>query len=245
MRTLKLTLAYDGTNYVGWQRQINGLSIQQVIEEALAPLVGGNPPTVAGAGRTDAGVHALGQVASVHLDIDLAASAVQRALNVRLPYDIRVLGVVDATPGFHAQFHSTGKAYRYRIATTAVLSPFDRWFVWHAPGPRSIPAMQRAARQFLGRHDFASFQPAGSPVRDTVRTIERLSVRDAGGEIVIDVEGDGFLRHMVRTVAGTLADVGSGARDPDSIRDVLAARDRRAAGQTLPAAGLTLVSVRY
>ena len=190
MRTLKLTVAYDGTNYVGWQRQTNGLSIQQVLEEAFAPLDDGEMRTMAGAGRTDAGVHALGQVASIHVDFDLAPSAVQRALNVRLPQDIRVLGVVDATPGFHAQFHSTGKAYRYRIATTAVLSPFDRWFVWHAPGPRNVAAMQRAAAQFLGEHDFASFQPADAPVRDTVRTIDRLSVRDAGGEIVIDVEGD-------------------------------------------------------
>jgi tRNA pseudouridine38-40 synthase len=245
MRTLKLTLAYDGTNYVGWQRQINGLSIQQVVEEALAPLVGDKPPTVAGAGRTDAGVHALGQVGSVHVDFDHPPSAVQRALNVRLPQDIRVLGVVEATPGFHAQFHSTGKTYRYRIATTAVLSPFERWFVWHAPGPRNVAAMERAASHFVGRHDFASFQPAGSPVRDTERTVERVSVRDAGGEIVIDVEGDGFLRHMVRTMAGTLVEVGGGARDPDSIPEVLAARDRRAAGPTLPAAGLTLVSVRY
>lgn len=245
MRTLKLTVAYDGTNYVGWQRQANGLSIQQVLEEAFAPLDDGEMRTMAGAGRTDAGVHALGQVASIHVDFDLAPSAVQRALNVRLPQDIRVLGVVDATPGFHAQFHATGKAYRYRIATTAVLSPFDRWFVWHAPGPRNVDAMQRAAAQFLGEHDFASFQPADSPVRDTVRTIDRLSVRDAAGEIVIDVEGDGFLRHMVRIIAGTLAEVGSGARHPHSIADVLAARDRRAAGQTLPAAGLTLMSVSY
>jgi tRNA pseudouridine38-40 synthase len=245
MRTLKLTLAYDGTNYVGWQRQSNGLSVQQILEEAFAPLADGQRRTIAGAGRTDAGVHALGQVGSVHVDFDLAPSAVQRALNVRLPADIRVLGVVDATPGFHAQFHSTGKTYRYRIATTAVLSPFDRWFVWHAPGPRNVDAMQRAAAHFLGERDFASFQPADSPVRDTVRTIDRLSVRDGGGEIAIDVEGDGFLRHMVRIIAGTLAEVGSGARDPDSVPEVFAARDRRAAGQTLPASGLTLMSVRY
>ena len=245
MRTLKITLAYDGTNYVGWQRQTNGVSVQQVLEEAFAPLVNDERRTIAGAGRTDAGVHALGQVASVHVDLDLAPSAVQRALNVRLPQDIRVLGVVDAMPGFHAQFHATGKSYRYRIATTGVLSPFDRWFVWHAPGPRNVAAMQKAAGHFLGEHDFASFQPADSPIRDTVRTIDHLSVRDAGGEIVIDVEGNGFLRHMVRIIAGTLAEVGSGARHPDSIADVFAARDRRAAGQTLPAAGLTLVSVRY
>jgi tRNA pseudouridine38-40 synthase len=245
MRTLKLTIAYDGSNYVGWQRQLNGLAIQQVVEDAFAPLVGGERRTIAGAGRTDAGVHALGQVASVHVDFDHAPSSVQRALNVRLPFDIRVLGAIDVTPGFHAQFHATGKSYRYRIATTTVLSPFDRWFVWHAPGARNVEAMQQAAERFVGRHDFASFQPADSPVRDTVRTIERLAVRDAGGEIVIDVEGDGFLRHMVRTIAGTLAEVGSGARHVDSISEVIAARDRRSAGPTLPASGLTLVSVRY
>ncbi len=124
---------------------------------------------------------------------------------------------MDVTPGFHAQFHSKGKSYRYRIATTAVLSPFDRFYVWHAPGPRNIPAMQQAAAHFVGRHDFGSFQPADSPIRDTVRTIDRLGVREASGEIVIDIEGDGFLRHMVRTIAGTLAEVGSGARQPDSI----------------------------
>ncbi len=134
LRTLKLTLAYDGTNYAGWQRQANGVAVQQLVEEAFAPLAGGAPPTVAGASRTDAGVHALGQVASVTIEIDLATAAVQRALNVRLPPDIRVTEVVDAAPGFHARHHATSKAYRYRMVTTPVLSPFDRWFVWHTAG---------------------------------------------------------------------------------------------------------------
>ena len=120
MRTLKLTLAYDGTNYVGWQRQINGLSVQQVVEEACASLAGGQPPTVVGAGRTDAGVHALGQVATVNLESDVPASGVQRALNTRLPDDIRVVGAVDAPPGFHARYHARAKVYRYRMATTPV-----------------------------------------------------------------------------------------------------------------------------
>lgn len=245
MRTLKLTVAYDGTNYVGWQRQTNGVAVQQVIEEAFAPLVGGAPPTVAGAGRTDAGVHALGQVASVSVDIDLSALAVQRALNVRLPPDIRVLGVVDATPGFHARFHAVAKSYRYRVVTTPVLSPFDRWFVWHAPEPKNLDRMRAAALRLLGRHDFASFQARGAAVRDTTRTLQRLDLSDAGGQIVIDVEGDGFLRHMVRAIVGTLAEVGTGLRTPESVDEVIAARDRRAAGATAPAAGLTLVGVRY
>ncbi len=247
MRTLKLTLAYDGTNYVGWQRQDNGISIQQVLEEAFLPLAGrdGRGPTVVGAGRTDAGVHALGQVASVTADLTLEPDAVLRALNVRLPADIRVLAVEDAVPGFHAQFHATGKAYRYRIATARILSPFHRWFVWHLPGPRDVEAMRRAAPHFIGEHDFASFQARGSSVTDTVRRVERLDIRETPDELVIDVAGSGFLRHMVRAIVGTLADVGSGLRAASTMPVVIAARDRQAAGPTAPAAGLTLVAVRY
>ena len=245
MRTLKLTLAYDGTSYVGWQRQENGLSVQQLVEEACAPLAGGVMPTVAGASRTDAGVHALGQVASVSAEIDLAPIAVQRALNVRLPLDVRVMAVEDAPPGFHARAFSTSKSYRYRIATGSVLSPFDRWFVWHHPVPKDVEAMRAAAVHFVGRHDFASFQAAGSAVRATVRTLHRLDVRECGGEIVVSVDGDGFLRHMVRAIVGTLADVGTGLRPALSMPGILEARDRRAAGVTAPASGLTLVAVRY
>jgi len=248
MRTLKLTLAYDGTHYAGFQRQVNGLAIQQVVEEAFAPLIGdatGRGPTVAAASRTDAGVHALGQVASVSVDLDLAASAMQRALNVRLPADIRVLGVVDAPPGFHARFHARAKRYRYRIVTTPVLSPFDRWFVWHAPGSRDVDAMRRAAARLLGRHDFASFQARGASIRETTRTLRQIDLEERGGEMVVEVEGDGFLRHMVRAMVGTLMEVGAGTRTPESMTGVLAARDRRAAGPTVPASGLTLLAVRY
>ena len=248
MRTLKLTVAYDGTNYVGFQRQANGVSIQQWLEEALAPLAGdpgGRGPTVAGASRTDAGVHALGQVASVNVMFDTAASAVHRALNVRLPPDIRVIGVVDAAPGFHARFHSKGKIYRYRVATMPVMSPFDRWFAWHAPGAKDVEAMRAAAAAFVGKHDFASFQGRGGTVRHTVRTIHRIDIREAAGEIVFEIEGDGFLRHMVRTLVGTLVEVGTGQRPVASMDEVLAARDRRAAGPTTPACGLTLISVRF
>jgi tRNA pseudouridine38-40 synthase len=247
MRTLKLTLAYDGTNYVGWQRQENGISVQQLIEEAFQPIAGrsGRGPTVVGAGRTDAGVHAIAQVASITTDLLLDPAAVQRALNVRLPADIRVLMVEDERRGFHAQFHATGKAYRYRIATATVLSPFDRWFVWHAPGPRDVDAMRDAARRLVGRHDFASFQARGSSVTDTIRRLHRVELIERPGELVVDVEGDGFLRHMVRAMVGTLADVGAGLRDPASMTAVLDARDRRAAGPTAPAAGLTLMAVRY
>jgi tRNA pseudouridine38-40 synthase len=245
VRTLKLTLAYDGTNYAGWQRQTNAVSVQQIVEEAFAPLVNGVAPTIAGASRTDAGAHALGQVASVNADIELTPLAVQRALNVRLPMDIRVLGVVEATPGFHARFHSVGKSYRYRIVTTPIVSPFDRLYVWHSPEPKRIELMREAAGHLVGKHDFASFQARGAFVRETVRTIERLELTESRGEIVLECDGDGFLRHMVRAIAGTLAEVGTGLRSPGSIRDILGARDRRAAGATAPACGLTLLSVSY
>jgi tRNA pseudouridine38-40 synthase len=245
MRTLKLTIAYDGTNYVGWQRQANGVSVQQVVEEAFAPLAGGVAPTVAGASRTDAGAHAAGQVASVNTDTPLPVTAVGRALNVRLPADIRVMSVEEAAPGFHARFHSVAKSYRYRIATAPVLLPFDRLFVWHAPEPKRIDWMREAASLLVGRHDFASFQARGAFVRETVRTIHRLELREAGAEIQLECEGDGFLRHMVRTMAGTLAEIGTGLRSPASMRDILQARDRRAAGATAPASGLVLLDVRY
>ena len=247
MRTLKLTIAYDGTDYVGWQRQANGISVQERVEEAFWPLLPGTerPPTVAGASRTDAGVHALGQVASVVAPIEIAASAVQRALNVRLPADIRIIGVVDATPGFHARHHAVGKAYRYRISTTPILSPFDWRYVWHSPERRDLDAMRRAAAALVGRHDFASFQARGASVRATVRTIHRIEIREGAGEIVVEVEGDGFLRHMVRAIVGTVAEIGSGIRTVESIGEMLEARDRQAGGLTAPPQGLTLVSVKY
>jgi tRNA pseudouridine38-40 synthase len=246
MRTLKLTLAYDGTNYVGWQRQINGLSIQQVLEEAFAPLLGDVPmPAMASAGRTDAGVHALGQVASLRVDLDLPADAIWRALNVRLPTDIRVLDVADMPLGFHARFDARGKAYRYRLATGPLVTPFDRWFVWHVPQRCDLAAMRTAAAALVGRHDFSSFQARGSATVDPTRTIRTLTIEPAENGLTIEVEGDGFLRHMVRTIVGSLVEIGSGTHQPAWMCEVLRARDRQAAGQTAPAAGLTLVRVSY
>lgn len=245
MRTLKLTIAYDGTNYVGWQRQDNGLSVQQVIEDALQPMCGDDVPVVMGAGRTDAGVHASGQVASVRVAFDHPANAVHRALNVRLPADIRVLAVEDAEPRFHARFDATGKSYRYRIATERVPLPFDRWFVWHMAQPCDVDAMRAAAPALLGRHDFSSFQARGSTVLDGWRTLERIQVERLGSEIHIEVDGDGFLRHMVRIIVGTLVDIGVGNRGVASMASALAAHDRQAAGRTAPPQGLTLLKIRY
>lgn len=247
-RTLKLRVAYDGTNYVGFQRQDNGVSIQQRLEEAFAAFAGGSedrPIVVEGAGRTDAGVHAIGQVASVRVPFDTAVDAIGRALNVRLPADIRVTAVEEAPAGFHARHGATAKHYRYAIVTAGLVSPFERWFVWHAPGNWRIAAMREAAGHLVGRHDFASFQARGASVKDTVRTIHRLDVLETSGRITIEVEGNGFLRHMVRAMVGTLMEVGGGQRTPGSLVEVLAARNRQAAGATAPACGLTLVSISY
>ena len=245
MRTIKLTLAYDGTEYAGWQRQQNALAIQQVVEDAFAHFTGGEPPTISGAGRTDSGVHALGQVASVNVDFEHSASAVMRALNVRLPDAIRVIGAVDAAPGFHARFHARGKSYRYRISRAPVASPFERLYSWHVPWPLDLAAMRAAAAHLTGRHDFASFQASGTLITETTRNLQQLDLVETGGELHVVAEGDGFLRHMVRIITGTLVEVGSGQRDAGSIPGVVAARNRDAAGRTAPPHGLTLVAVRY
>jgi tRNA pseudouridine38-40 synthase len=200
---------------------------------------------VSGAGRTDSGVHALGQVASVNVEFEHSAPAVMRALNVRLPEAIRVIGAVDAAPGFHARFHAKGKSYRYRIARTPVQSPFERRYAWHVPWPLDLDAMRTAAAEMAGRHDFASFQASGSAITATTRNLERLELQESGSELHVLAEGEGFLRHMVRIVAGTLVEVGSGQRDARSIPDMIAARNRDMAGKTAPPHGLTLVAVKY
>ncbi len=243
-RVIKCVIAYDGTAYQGWQRQADGPTIQAAIETALEPMVG-RPVTITGAGRTDAGVHALGQVASARLETTHDVAAIRRALNVRLPADIRILRVDEAPAAFHARFDAVGKTYRYRIVTSDVVMPSDRWFVWHHPGRWDAAAMREAATVLVGTHDFAAFQAAHSGVVETVRTISRLTVTPTDDGIVIEVSGDGFLRHMVRTIVGTLAEVGLGRRAPVWAGEVLASRRRDAAGDTAPAAGLTLVSVAY
>lgn len=245
MRTLKLTLAYDGTGYAGWQRQENAVAIQQVVEEAFSHFTGGTLTTISGAGRTDSGVHALAQVASVNVAFAHSASSVMRALNVRLPEAIRVIGAVDAPTGFHARFHAKGKSYRYRIARAPVASPFDRLYTWHVPWSLDLDAMRAAAAHLVGRHDFASFQASGTKITATSRALERLTLTESGSELHLAAEGDGFLRHMVRIITGTLVEVGAGQRDPGEIPGILAARAREAAGKTAPPQGLTLVAVRY
>jgi tRNA pseudouridine38-40 synthase len=245
MASFKLTLAYDGTNYVGWQRQASGTSVQGLIEGALAELEG-QSVTVHGAGRTDAGVHALGQVASFTLERPIDAGILLRAVNARLPPDVRVLSAAAVPEGFHARFSAIRKRYRYRFSDAAVLSPFERSYVWHVSGALNVGAMDEAARFLEGRHDFAGFASAGGATRSTVRTMISAKVRREPDALVIfEITGDGFLRHMVRAIAGTLAEIGHGRRLRESMDHVLASRDRAQAGPTAPARGLFLVEVEY
>jgi tRNA pseudouridine38-40 synthase len=247
MRTIKLTVQYDGTGYVGWQRQENGLSIQGLLENALSPIEG-TPVVVHGAGRTDAGVHALAQVGSVTIAARLDCGTLLRALNAVMPADVRVIGAEEMPAGFHARFSATGKIYEYRIVNAPLVSPFLHRHVWHVVPPLDIDAMREAAQSLVGHHDFASFQGAGSSVSSTERTVRRIEWQDGGGydlPLVMRVEGDGFLRHMVRTIAGTLVEVGLGRWPAGCVADILASRDRTLAGLTAPARGLFLVRVLY
>ena len=246
MPVFKLTLAYDGTGLVGWQRQTAGVSVQGLLEDACAEL-DGRPVAVAGAGRTDAGVHALRQVASLILERTLDPGTVVRALNARLPPAVRVLEALPMPDGFHARFDARRKSYRYRIANGPVLSPFERAYVWHVPAPvLNLGAMAEAATALEGAHDFKAFQGTGSEIHGTERELYLARVaREDTGVITVDLAGSGFLRHMVRNIVGTLVEVGRGRRSPAWVAEVLKAGDRALAGQTAPAAGLFLVSVEY
>jgi tRNA pseudouridine38-40 synthase len=243
-RNLKLTLAYDGTRFVGWQKQASGESIQGLLEDALSRLEGA-PVTAHGAGRTDAGVHAEGQVASARVTLAHDAATVVRALNAILPPDVRVNAVEDVAADFHARFSAREKSYRYQIANVAVMSPFVRAYAWHVPEPLDLAAMSDAAAALVGTHDFAAFQSAGSDVATTERTLTRSEFVDRGGLLAYEISGNGFLRHMVRAIAGTLVEVGRGWRPATDLQAVLAGRSRREAGATAPAHGLTLVKVEY
>jgi tRNA pseudouridine38-40 synthase len=266
--TFKIVLAYDGTDFVGWQRQASGTSIQGLLEEALRAL-DERDVAVHGAGRTDAGVHALAQVASFTLARAIRADIVLRALNARLPPSVRILDAVDVDPLFHARFAARAKTYHYRIWNGDVVNPFERGYVWHLAGAVNVDAMRTAALALIGRHDFAAFQAAGSATRTTVREITLCAIGTAAGaaggdgrlvpatagsamappcrgtSITVDVTGSGFLRHMVRTIAGSLVEVGRGRHEAGWLSQVLASRDRRRAGPTAPACGLFLVRVDY
>ena len=247
VRAFKLTVAYDGTAYAGWQRQPNVDTVQARIETALGEIEG-RDVTLHGAGRTDAGVHALGQVASIQIRRPIEGSRLLRALNAKLPGDIRVLRVETAPDSFHARYGARRKSYRYRINHAPVANPMERRFSWHVPVSLDMAEMNRAGAVLIGSHDFAAFQTASkaAAVSSTVRTIFDLRIRPEGdGMIALDVTGDGFLRYMVRTMVGTLVEVGRDLKPADEMAGILASLARDRAGPTAPPQGLFLVSVDY
>jgi tRNA pseudouridine38-40 synthase len=253
MPRFRLTLAYDGAPFVGWQRQAEGVSVQGLIEDALRRLAG-HAVSVVAAGRTDAGVHALGQVAAFSLERAIAPRTLVRALNFHLPREVRVLRAELVDPSFHARFDARSKLYRYQIWNGPAVPPMLRRYVWQVPGRLDVEAMAAASAQLVGRHDFAAFQSVGTDVPDTIRELfasevtvaEETDVDPAAGRLVRYVAcGDGFLRHMVRAIAGTLVEVGQGRRPADGMAALLRSSDRREAGRTAPPEGLCLVRVAY
>lgn len=248
-RWLKLTLAYDGANYCGWQWQPDRPTVQGALQDAWRTLTGEEPDFTA-SGRTDAGVHAEGQVVGVPTSSPAEPRRLLRGLNALLPEDVVVRRVEQAPAGFHATYDALRKTYRYQLHAGEAPPLFDRRYVWAwKAGALDAGLMGQGGRHLVGRHDFASFESAGSERASTVRTLLALSVTeraaDGGTRIDVTVTGDGFLYNMVRTIAGTLVEVGRGARPPEWVAEALAARNRAAAGQTAPAQGLVLVGVDY
>lgn len=245
MRTIKLTIAYDGTGYVGWQRQASGESIQGLLEGALSR-IDGRAVTVHGAGRTDAGVHATGQVASARVERAHDEATLLRALNANLPSAVRVFDVRAMPDDFHARFSATGKTYEYRIWNGDAVPPVLRLYTWHVPQPLDAALMQRAADAIPGEHDFGAFQGAGSTTHTSVRRVTSARwLTAADGSLVFEIDGEGFLRYMVRSLVGTLVEIGHRRRHPAHLASLLARPDRAGVGRTAPACGLFLVRVRY
>lgn len=257
MRTIKLTIEYDGTNYCGWQAQRHGVSIQALVRGAIATMTG-EEISLVGASRTDAGVHALGQVAHFKTRTSIPCDGFVRGINSMLPWDIRILDARDEHPGFHAINDARAKTYRYVIVAEPVASALNRYRSWHIRPPINAAAMQRAAAHLTGTHDFAAFKASGSQVRHAVRTITDLTVRRVrqgrcGSQLVpctatgiaVEVTGDGFVRHMIRNIVGTLVDIGIGRVSEEALPCILESRSRKKAGVCAPASGLYLVRVWY
>ena len=243
-KRIVLTIEYDGTNYSGWQAQDNARSIQGEIEKAIAEVFHQNI-RVFGAGRTDAGVHALGQCAHFDIDTDISGERFSYILNQKLDDDIRIRRSFETDESFHARKSAKGKHYRYVIYNARICNAIGRQYSWHVPYDIDISAMQEASGHFIGEHDFSAFRTVGSNIVGTVRTIYSLEVDKEGDYITIDVKGNGFLYNMVRIIAGTLIYVGEGKISPQDIDSIIASKDRTKSGITAPAKGLQLVEVLY
>lgn len=244
LRNVRLTLEYDGTGYLGWQAQARGSTVQTALEEAIRKILGKRSPVVA-SGRTNSGVHALAQVANVRGHFPMDDATLLRALNSMLPPEIAVTDVRTMPAAFHAQKDAIWKKYRYQIHNSDVKSPLAHRTSWHIIAPLDLKGMREAAGRLVGRHDFASFMAAHSAVKSSVRNVVSLEINRRGKTVVIEITADGFLRQMVRNIAGTLVEVGRGRIKPEMMRGILEAKDRRKAGPTAPPQGLFLVEAGY
>jgi tRNA pseudouridine38-40 synthase len=244
-KKFKLVIEYDGTAYHGWQRQKSDRSIQAEIEKALAVMTRQTVP-IAASGRTDAGVHALGQVAHFACETTIEPEAFFLGLNSLLPEDIVVKTCENVPADFHARYDARRKTYRYRILNRTAPTAIDNRYVWHIRQKLQIETMRAAAVHLTGRHDFKAFEGTGSPRTSTIRTVFRAQLdQEAKGGLVFEIEGDGFLRYMVRNIVGTLVEVGRGKITPSDFKSILESKDRTRAGATAPPRGLFLVAVEY
>ena len=244
MKRVGLVVAYDGTNYSGWQIQPNGITIQGVLNDALTDLLG-EKIEIMGASRTDAGVHALGNVAVFDTNTRIPGEKISYALNQRLPEDIRIQLSEEVEPDFHPRYCDSEKTYEYRILNRKFPVPTERLYSYFYHYKLDVDKMREATSYLIGRHDFASFCGSGAQVKTTIRTITSMDVWRDGDMVTIRVSGTGFLYNMVRILAGTLIGVGRGLIDPEEIPAMLEAKDRQAAGMTVPPQGLTLVKIDY
>ncbi|HEY5999057.1 MAG TPA: tRNA pseudouridine(38-40) synthase TruA [bacterium] len=243
-RNIRLLLAYDGTPFLGWQVQPQGPTIQSVLEDALGRITG-HATKVKGSGRTDAGVHALGQVANFHTASRMPPEAYVPALNSMLPPEVAVLAADEVEPAFDAQFSAVEKTYRYRVLNTRAKQPFEHNRSWQVPVDINVESIRSASSYLVGKKDFSSFRAAGCAASSPVRVMKNISISSDGGIITFELTADGFLRHMVRNIVGTLVEVGRGKFSTDEFSAILEARDRTRAGRSAPPQGLYLVRVVY
>jgi tRNA pseudouridine38-40 synthase len=245
MRNLKMTIEYDGSNYFGWQRQSGFITIQEILEEAIRKITQ-EKVTVNGSSRTDAGVHAINQVANFRTKSRIPEWNLLMGLNSLLPEDIGVKTLVETEEGFHSRYDAKGKVYHYKILNCPVRAPLLRNYSWFIYKPLNVENMTAAASKLIGTHDFSAFCASGCDVKNHIRNVvEARFKRDGDIMIVFTIEADGFLRHMVRNIVGTLVDVGMGNRPPSEVSWILKSGDRKNAGVTAPPQGLFLAEVRY
>ena len=241
---IKIVLEYDGSNFAGWQQQAKGRTVEAELKRALRSITG-QDHTVYGASRTDAGAHAEGQVASFHTDGHISPRRLMAALNARLPEDVSVLSTEAVADDFHARYSARRRRYRYRFLDRPARPALERGRCWHVRGALDVDAMSLAARTLVGKHDWTTFCSASEPADTRVREMHSASVRRRGDLVELELVAEGFLRGMVRSIAGALAEVGRGERPPAWVGEILRARDRRRAPRTAPAGGLTLMEVIY